>query len=65
VPAKKTILTDSDRAKRAPRRKPDDKAQFERFVETARKLGVEEVGPEFDDTVRKIVRVPISTKAKS
>jgi hypothetical protein len=43
------------KSKRPARRKPDDKAQFERFVETARKLGVEEVGPEFDDAFKKIV----------
>jgi hypothetical protein len=29
-----------------------------RFVETARKLGVEEVGPEFDEAFRKIVAHP-------
>ena len=40
-----------------PRSKPrfDDKAQFERFVETARKLGVEEVGAAFDEAFEKIV----------
>lgn len=32
-----------------------DKAQFERFVETARKLGVAEVGEPFEDSFRKIV----------
>jgi hypothetical protein len=44
------------RPKATVRPKPhfDDKAQFERFVETARKLGVEEVGPTFDDALRKI-----------
>lgn len=35
--------------------KPTDKAQFERFVETARKLGVEEVGLEFDELFMTIV----------
>ncbi len=38
-----------------PKPKPTDKTQFERFVETARKLGVEEVGPAFDETFKKIV----------
>lgn len=33
----------------------DDKAQFERFVETARKLGAEEVGPAFDDVFGVVV----------
>ena len=60
MPAKKTTLTDSDRAKRTIRRKPDDKAQFERFVETARKLGVEEVGQEFDDAFKQIIPPKVS-----
>ena len=42
------------RPKAKPKAKVDDKAQFERFVETARMLGVEEVGLEFDLTLRKI-----------
>jgi hypothetical protein len=41
--------------KAKPRPKSDDKAQFERFVETARRLGVEEVGPAFDEAFKKIV----------
>jgi hypothetical protein len=44
------------RAKVKPRSKPrfDDKAQSERFVEAARKLGIEEAGHAFDETFRKI-----------
>jgi hypothetical protein len=41
--------------RRKPKPKPTDKAQFERFVETSRKLGVEEVGPEFEDAFRRII----------
>ncbi len=45
----------AEKPKAKPKPKLDDKAQFERFVETARKLGVEEVGPAFDEAFRKIV----------
>jgi hypothetical protein len=36
-------------------RKPDDPEQFERFVETARKLGVDESGEAFERAFEKIV----------
>jgi hypothetical protein len=51
----KPPLEQKRRAK--PRSKPklDDKAQSERFIEAARKLGVEEVGPSFDNAFRAIV----------
>ena len=42
------------RPKAKPKAKVDDKAQFERFVETARKLGAEDVGPAFDEALKKI-----------
>jgi hypothetical protein len=45
-------------------RKPDDKAQFERFVETARTLGVEEVGPEFDRAFGRIVPAKLPSSRK-
>jgi hypothetical protein len=32
-----------------------DKAQSERFVEAARKLGIEETGPAFENAVKKIL----------
>lgn len=43
------------KAKPKPRPRQSDKAQFERFVETARQLGVEEAGTAFDDAFKKIV----------
>jgi hypothetical protein len=48
-------MAQAKKPKAAPRPTPDDKEQFERFVETARKLGAEEVGPAFDEAFRKIV----------
>jgi hypothetical protein len=48
-------MAQREKPKAKPKPKPTDKAQFERFVETARKLGVEEVGPAFDDAFRRIV----------
>jgi hypothetical protein len=42
------------RPKTKPKPKIDDKAQFERFVETARKLGVEEVGLAFNEALDKV-----------
>jgi hypothetical protein len=41
--------------RRKPKPKPTDKAQFERFVETARTLDIEDVGPAFEDAFKKIV----------
>jgi hypothetical protein len=35
--------------------KEDQKAQSERFVETARKLGVDESGQEFSRAIKKII----------
>jgi hypothetical protein len=42
-------------ALKAQKRKPDDPQQFERFVETARRLGVDERGEAFDRAFDKIV----------
>jgi hypothetical protein len=42
------------KAKRKP--KFTDKAQSERFIESARKLGIEETGEAFDKAVDKILR---------
>jgi hypothetical protein len=36
--------------------KLSDKEQSERFIETARKLGVDESGREFESTIEKIAR---------
>lgn len=38
------------------KRKSDDPEQFERFVEVARKAGVDEKGEEFDRAFAKIIR---------
>lgn len=46
-----------------PKPKPTDKVQFERFVETARRLGVEEVGQEFDEAFERIVK-PVRPKTE-
>jgi hypothetical protein len=54
------------RAKARARSKPhfDDKAQSERFIEAARKLGVEEIGPEFDASLKKILSSTTHTKPR-
>jgi hypothetical protein len=39
-----------------PARKTTDKAQFERFVETAREIGVDESPEALDRAFRKVVR---------
>jgi hypothetical protein len=39
-----------------PRRKTADKAQFERFVETAKKIGVDESPEALDRAFEKVVR---------
>ena len=49
------------KVKARPKPKFTDKAQSERFIETARKLGVEETGEAFEDAFRKIV--PPKTRA--
>jgi hypothetical protein len=51
------------RAKGNPTRKPDDKAQFERFFETIRKSGVEEGGPALDGEPKDIVPQKTSREA--
>jgi hypothetical protein len=53
-----------EKQKRTP--KTTDKKQFERFVETARKLGVDEDEDTFDLSFRKIVppKTPPKSKAK-
>jgi hypothetical protein len=47
--------------KKAPAAK-DEKSQSERFIETARELGVDETGNTFDHTFRKLVP-PIGIKS--
>ncbi len=38
-----------------PKRKPDDKAQKERFIEKARELGADESGEAFERAFNKVV----------
>jgi hypothetical protein len=38
------------------KRKPDNPAQFERFIETARKVGVDESGKTFDQAFDRIAQ---------
>jgi hypothetical protein len=49
-------MAKAETPKTKPKAKPKftDKAQSERFIETARKLGVEETGEEFERTFKKI-----------
>ena len=42
--------------KAKPKPKLTDKEQSERFIETARELGVDESGEEFDKTISQILR---------
>jgi hypothetical protein len=50
--------------KQNPSKKPKytDKEQSERFIETARKLGIEETGKTFERTFAKIIRPKQSIK---
>ena len=43
------------KAKRKPKPKFTDKAQSERFIEAARKLGIEESDEKFEEAFKKIV----------
>ena len=55
----------AEKPKATPKPKIDDKAQFERFVETARNLGAEEVGLAFDEAFRTIVPAKQGRQSKS
>jgi hypothetical protein len=44
----------SAKKKAVPKRRAPDEKQFERFVETARSLGVDESGKEFESAFKKI-----------
>jgi hypothetical protein len=44
------------KAKRKPKPKFTDKAQSERFIEAARKLGIEETGEKFDRAFDVVVK---------
>jgi hypothetical protein len=48
---------------KAPRkRKPDNLEQFERFVEAARKAGVDESGEEFERAIEKVTSARTAKK---
>ena len=44
------------RRKRRPKGKPDNPAQSKRFIEAARKLGVDESGKAFDKAMRTLLK---------
>jgi hypothetical protein len=44
------------KAKRKPNPKFTDKAQSKRFIEAARKLGIEKTGEKFEEAVKKILK---------
>ena len=49
-------MGEPEKPKRAPRRKPDDKAQFERFFASVRKLGGQQsTPPGLEEASKKIV----------
>ena len=44
------------RRKRRPKGKPDNPAQSKRFIEAARKLGVDESGKAFEEVMRTLAK---------
>ena len=44
------------RRKRKPKGKPDNPAQSKRFIEAARKLGVDESGKAFEEVMRSLAK---------
>jgi hypothetical protein len=52
------------RAKPKPKAKLTDKEQSERFKQTARELGVDESGEQFERAIRNIIRTPSPHKAE-
>ena len=49
--------------KAKPKPKLTDKEQSERFIETARELGVDESGEQFEKALRKIVKPTSNSRA--
>jgi hypothetical protein len=49
------------RPKPRPKAKFTDKAQSERFIEAARKLGIEDVGETFENSFKKIIPAKVSS----
>jgi len=50
---------------KSPIPEPDDKEQSQRFVDTAKELGVDESGKTFDDVMNKVITPKNSTSTKS
>jgi hypothetical protein len=46
----------SAKKKAVPKKKAPDEKQFDRFIETARKLGVDESGKEFEAAINHLFR---------
>ncbi len=55
-------MVKTEKPKAKPKPKFTDKSQSERFIETARNLGVEETGETFERTFQKIVHHPSHAK---
>jgi hypothetical protein len=51
-------MAQAKRENAKPKKRPKftDKAQSQQFIEAARKLGVEEVGPSFEEAIRATIR---------
>lgn len=49
-------MAKAEKPKAKPKPKFTDKEQSERFIETARKLGVETTGEKFEEAVKKILK---------
>lgn len=54
--------TRSAKKKAVPKKKAPDEKQFERFIATARELGVDETGARFDLAFESLIRRRASTK---
>jgi hypothetical protein len=52
------MSNDPKRQKTSAKVVPDDPEQFQRFVEAARELGIEEVGERYERAVDAILRAP-------
>jgi hypothetical protein len=50
--------------KAVPKKKAPDEKQFERFVETARKLGVDESGENFEEAFSQITKLKKPTMGR-
>lgn len=55
----------SAKKKAVPKKKTPDEKQFERFITTARELGVDETGEMFDQAFEALVKRRSSTKGST